>query len=336
MRPIKAKTVRKDSQGERRGFVVVVVLCMVILLGILLFGFNYKTRADLLAVDDLRKSEQALNCARAGLNIAIAAIRDTEDIYTNRKLQNLLSGEETLYVGEGSCSITVTEENGKLNINLLKGKDGGLNRTRIDQLLRLIDLLNRERLGDSHISYGLVPSIIDWIDSDDEVTCLPFIKHENSGAESDYYSNLTPPYRCRNNSLETTEELLLVKGITPQVFGCLRDYVTVRGDEKININWASKRVIQSLSQSMDPALAQMIIERRKFKSFGGIMELRDIPGMTDSIYQAFKKTVTVSPTKQYYRVRSQGTVDGLSCTTVAILARNMKTKNVDVILYKEL
>ena len=326
----------KIAKKEHSGFVLVVVLCMVIMLGILLFGFNHKSRAGLLAADDVRKSEQASNYARAGLNIAIAAVRNTEDLQTNRKLQKLLSGENTLPVGEGNCSITVTEENGKLNINLLKGKDGGLNRTRIDQLLRLIDLLNRERLGDFHISYGLVPSIIDWIDSDDEVTCLPFIKHENSGAESDYYSNLTPPYRCRNNSLETTEELLLVRGITPQVFGCLRDYVTVRGDEKININWASKRVIQSLSQSMDPALAQIIIERRKFKSFGSVMELRDIPGMTDSIYQAIKKTVTVSPTEQYYRVRSQGTVDGLSCTTVAILARNMKTKNVDVILYKEL
>jgi len=326
----------KRTKAERRGFVVVVVLCMVIMLGILLFGFNHKARADLLAVDDLRKSEQALNCARAGLNIAIAAIRETGDIHTNRKLRNLLSGEDTFPVGDGSCSITVTEENGKLNINLLKDKDGKLNRTRIDQLLRLIDLLNRERLGDFLISYGLVPSIIDWIDSDNEVTCLPFIKHESLGAESDYYSNLTLPYRCRNNSLEVTEELLLVKGITPQVFGCLRDYVTVRGDEKININWASKRVIQSLSQSMDPALAQMIIDRRKIETFGSIMELRDVPGMTDSIYQAIRNTATVSPTEQYYRVTSKGAVDGLSCTTVAILARNMKTKNVDVILYKEL
>jgi len=326
----------RRAKTKRRGFVLVVVLCMVIMLGILLFGFNYKSRADLLAVDDLRKSGQALNCARAGLNIAIAAIRDTEDIHTNRKLQNLLSGEDTLSVGDGNCSITVTEESGKLNINLLRDKNGGLNRTRIDQLLLLIDLLNREQTGDSYISYGVVPSIIDWIDSDDEVTFLPFIKHENIGAESDYYSNLTPPYCCRNSSLEMAEELLLIKDVTQQVFSCLQDYVTVRGDEKININWASKHVIQSLSQSMDPVLAQMIIDRREIKPFGSVMELRDITGMTDSIYQAIEKTVTVSPTKQYYRVTSQGTVDGLSCTTVAILVRNMKTKNVDVILYKEL
>jgi len=327
---------RKIARKEHSGFVLIVVLCMVIMLGILLFGFNHKSRAGLLAVDDLRKSEQALNCARAGLNIAIAAVRNTEDLKTNKRLHNLLSGEDTVSLDEGNCSITVIEESGKLNINLLRDKNGELNRTVIDQLLRLIDLLNRENFGDFHISYELAPSIIDWVDSDDEVTCLPFVKHENSGAESDYYSSLTPPYRCRNNSFEMTEDVLLIKGVTQQIFGCLRDFITVRGDDKININWASKHVIQSLSESMDPVLAQMIIDRRKIKPFGSVIELREIPGMTDGIYQAIEKTVTVSPTKKYYRVTSEGIADGLSSTTVAILARNMETKNVDVILYKEL
>jgi general secretion pathway protein K len=326
----------KRAKAKRKGFVIVVVLCMVIMLGVLLFGFNYKTRAELLAIDDLRKSEQALNCARAGLNIAIAAIRNIKDISANRKVRNLLSGEDTFPVGDGNCRITVTEENGKLNVNLLKDKNGKLNRTKIDQVLRLIDLLNREYAGDSPISYGLVPSIIDWIDGDDEVTCLPFIKHENLGAESDFYGNLIPPYPCRNNPLEMTEELLLVKGITPQVFGCLRDDVTVRGDGKVNINYASKRVIQSLSQSTDRALAQMIIDRRKIKPFGSVLELRDVPGMTEKIYQVIKDSVTVGTKEQYYQVKSQGTFYGLSSTIVAILGRNMKTKSVDVILYQEL
>ncbi|MHC4103487.1 MAG: type II secretion system minor pseudopilin GspK [Planctomycetota bacterium] len=329
---MKLKTVKK----EHSGFVLVVVLVMVIMLGILLFGFNHKSRAGLLAVDDLRKSQQAFNCARAGLNIAIAAIRDTEDIQTNNKLRNLLSGEGTVRLDEGSCTITVAEESGKLNINLLQDDNGRTNRTKIDQLLRLIDLLNRENYGDFQISYELVPSIIDWIDSDDEVTFLPFIKHENSGAESEYYSNLTPPYRCRNNLFEMTEQLLLVKGVTQQVFDCLQSFITVRGDGVININWASKHVIQSLSENMDPALAQMIIDRRKIKPFGSVIELRDIPGMTDSIYQTIEKAVTVSSAKQYYLVTSEGTVDGLSYTTVAVLGRNMETENVDVILYKEL
>ncbi len=325
----------KREKTQRNGFVLVVVLCMVIMLAVMLFGFNAKSRMNLRAVDGFKKSEQALNCARAGLNITIAAIRNTDDIHTNKTLLSILSGENTFDVANGTCSITIIEESGKLNINLLKDKNGKLNRTRTDQLLRLIDLLNRQHPGHSRISYGLVPSIIDWIDNDTQVTCLPFIKHENSGAESSYYGRLAPPYKCENKPLRTTEELLLIKGVTPQVFECIRDYVTVYGDGKININYASKRVIKSLSEKIDTALAQMIIDQRKSKLFDNIAEVRDVPGMTDNIYYAIKKTATVGPASQYYYVTSCGTVDDLDRTITALLRKNVKTKNVEVVVYKE-
>jgi general secretion pathway protein K len=328
----------KRTKTKQKGFVVVVVLSMVSMLAVLLLGFNYKSRASLLAVEDFQNSQQALNCARAGLNIAIAAIRNTEDIGTNKKLLELLSGETIFAVGEGSCSVTITEENGKLNVNLLKDKDGRLNQAGIDQLLRLIDLLNRRPSGGglSHIGYGLVPAIIDWTDSDDEVTCLPFITQENLGAESDYYMDLASPYQCKNKSLDTTEELLLVKGVTTEVFERIRDYVTVKGDGKVNINAASKPVIESLSEKMDAALAEMVIDRRKIKPFDSIVELRDVPGMTDEVYYSVKDTVTISPTERYYLVRSCGNVARISRAIVAVMRKNMETKNIDMILYKEL
>ncbi len=327
---------RERTKSNRTGFVVVVVLCMVIMLGVLLFGFNYKARANLRAVDDFRKFEQALNCARAGLNIAIAAIRNAGDIYTNKSLLNLFSGENIFDIDDGNCSVAVTEENGKLNINLLKTKTGALNRDRIEQMLRLIDLINQEHAGDSNIGYGIVPSIIDWIDNDDEVTYLPYIKYENLGAESAYYNKLEPPYRCKNAPFDTTEELMLVKGITPQIFDRIRDYITVYGEGRININCASRRVIESLSEKMDTTLAQLIIDQREIKPFESITELQSVPGMTDDIYYAIRKTVTVSSAERHYNVTSRGVVDHLSCEVFAILRRNMKTENVEVILYKEL
>ncbi len=87
---------------------------------------------------------------------------------------------------------------------------------------------------------------------------------------------------------------------------------------------------------MDAVLAQMIINRRKFKPFGSIAELWDIPGMTEGIYDTIRQTATVSPADQYYHVTSRGSVDRPDSTIVAILRKNTKTKNVDVILYKEL
>lgn len=325
----------KQKNIQQNGFVLVVVLCMVILLAVMLFGFNIESRLNLRAVDGSKRSEQALNCARAGLNIAIAAIRTATDTQTDKMLQDLLSGENTFDVANGTCSINVVEESSKLNVNLLKNKNGRLNRTRIDQLLRLIDRLNENRSHHCYIGYTLVPSIIDWTDNDDQVTYLPFIKNENLGAESIYYGQLKNPYYCKDGSLDTTEELLLVKGVTMQVYNRIRDYVTVYGDGRININYASQTVIESLSEKMDPALAQMIINQRRFKPFENISELRNVPGMTNEIYNSVIKTADVTMTDRYYYVTSSGNVDRFGCTIIAVLRKNGKTKNIEIVLYKE-
>ena len=328
--------IRRTNRAERSGFVVVLVLCMVIMLAVLLFGFNHRSRAELLEVDGLRKSGQALNCATAGLNIAIAAVRDANDIHTNRKLSSLLSGDEAIQLVLGACSVTVAEEGGKINVNMLKDNNGGLNRSAIERLLRLIDLLNRRRLEAPRISYSVVCSIIDWIDSDDRVTSLPFIQGENLGAESDYYTALPAPCACKNDSLDATEELLLLKGVTRDVFERMRDYITVKGDGKIDINSASQLVIESLSEKMDPALARMIVDRRRVKPFRHVTELRDVPGMTDNIYATISGIVTVGSGNCYYQVTSKGTFEGACCTIIAMLERNTEAKSVDVIMYKEI
>jgi type II secretory pathway component PulK len=308
---------------------------MVILLSVLGFGFNHRSRAGLRAADDFQKSFQALNCARAGLNIAIAAIGRADDIYTNKKLRNLFLPERYFSIGQGKCSIAVTEENSKLNVNLLKNESGTLNRTRIDQVLRLIDLLNRRQGGHSRIGYGLAPAIIDWTDADDKVTCLSFVKYENSGAESDYYARLETPYNCRNAPLGTTAELLLIKAMTPEIFERIADYVTVYGDGKVNINGAPKLVIESLSLQLDAALAQMIINRRELKPFESITELRGIPGMTEDVYNSIRRTATVRSADRYYHVTASANVDDVSATVVAILRKNVKTGNIEVVLHRE-
>lgn len=337
MRLDREKINRKVPLGTPSGgFVLIVVLCMIIMLGVLLFGFNRESHAELLAVDDLKRSAQAVNCARAGLNIAIAAIKSAGDFPANGKLFNLLAGQVPLSLADGVCSITVTEESGKLNLNLLKTKTGEPDRARIEQLLRLIDLLNRRDLGDSRIGYGLVPCIIDWTDGDEETTLLPFVKHDNLGAESDYYSDLDPPYRSKNGPLDTTEELMLVKGITPYVFDRIRDCITVKGDGKVNINCAPKLVIECLSENMDPALARMIVDRREGKPFGSLTELRDVPGMTDAIYSAVKEAAVVRSTDQYYQVSARGSVGKITSTVVALIRNNAAAKTVDVVLYKEI
>lgn len=328
---------RRNKQGYRQnGFILIVVLGAVLMLSTLLYGFNQTTRTSLDKADGFYSAEQVWNSAWAGLQIAVAAIRDTEDLCADPRWAGLLGGKNTFPVADASCSITITEENGLLNINHLKNADGQLERKRIDQFLRLIDLVNGQQTDSQRIGYGIVPGIIDWVDGDDEVTHLPFIKRENTGAEYDYYETRTPPYRCRNKPLDTIDEILWVKGITPEAFSRLRPLLTCLGDGKININAAPLLIIESFSEQIDAALARMIVNHRKLKPFGSTTELRNVPGMTDNVYGAMKDLITVAPTERYYSVRSQGSTGSRKCAIEALLRRNTQAGNVDIVSYREL
>jgi general secretion pathway protein K len=322
-------------KSHRNGFVLVVVLGLVLLLSALLFGFNHKTLIRLDTADSFREFEQALHCARAGLGIAVAAVRDVNDLSGDPRFAKLRTGQETFSVGEGTCSMTITGADGQLNVNRLKDRGGRLDRKRIEQLLRLIDLINRDSASSERIGYGLVPALIDWIDEDDEVTQLPFINRDNQGAENHHYATLTPAYQCRNQPMDTIEQLYWVKEVTPQAFAVLRDLLTTAGEGRININTAPKLVIECLSEQMDPVLAQMVVQRREVKPFANVAELREVPGMTDNVYETIRDTITTGSGAQHYRVTTRGEVGDRICEIEALLRRNTKAGNVDIVLYRE-
>jgi type II secretory pathway component PulK len=79
----------------------------------------------------------------------------------------------------------------------------------------------------------------------------------------------------------------------------------------------------------------MIVQRRQTKPFESVAELREVPGMTDNVYQAIKKTITASPAERHYRVLARGTVGDRTCEVEALLRRNTQGRNVDIILYRE-
>lgn len=325
----------RPPDRHRSGFVLVVVLGLVLLLSALLFGFHRMVLSSLDTVDTFLQFEQAWNCARAGLGIAVAAVRDANDLSQNHRFAKLRTGSETFPVGKGTCSVTIKGESGRLNVNHLKNKEGQLDRTRIEQFLRLIDLVNRHRTGSKRIGYGIVPAIIDWIDTDDEVTHLPFVSGDNQGAESRHYATLSPAYRCRNQPVAVIDELQYVKGITPEALNALGDFLTATGDGRIDINTAPNLVIHALAEEMDPLLTRMIVQRRNAKPFADVAELKDVPGMTDNVYRTIVKTIAAGPAERHYRVIAFGTVGNRTCRIEALLRRNTQGGNVDVVLYRE-
>jgi type II secretory pathway component PulK len=82
----------------------------------------------------------------------------------------------------------LTDEAGKINLNSASE----------EMLLRLPGMTSE-----------LAASIIDWRDEDDEIS--------EGGAENEYYMLLSEPYECKNGSLETVEEILLIKGASKEL-----------------------------------------------------------------------------------------------------------------------
>lgn len=341
----------KTNRSQRQGFVLITVLVIVVLLTALLLQFNSTSRANVYAVNSFSDRLQALNCARAGLNVALAAVKADPDLKTNASLRNLLTDELTLDLAPGSCRLTLVAENGKLNINLLKDRKNHLDRAKIDQFLRLIDLLNAHRKSVPQlkpISYALAPALIDWTDADDQITRLPFVTSNNIGAESGYYLRTPQRLTCKNLPFDITEELLSVQGMTPEIFygpptdkspntaRGMRDYLTVYGDGLIDLNAASPLIIQSLSEHITAPLAQMIVARRKFEPFTEVSQLRDFPGITPAIYSKLSPLLTTNPTDTWYRVTASGVANQATTTITAVISRSSDSNKVEIIHYREL
>src|SRR5436305_122650 len=53
-------------------------------------------------------------------------------------------------------------------------------------------------------------SILDWLDAKSSIP-------RTNGAKDEFYPALDPPYHVKNGAMDTLDELLLVKGVTPQL-----------------------------------------------------------------------------------------------------------------------
>lgn len=105
----------------------------------------------------------------------------------------------------------------------------------------LTALLKKSEVKTDFSPEEIAAAIVDWRDADSEVT--------PSGAESDYYSALASPYPCKNAPFESIEELLLVRGVTWELFTSLQPYMTIVGDGKVNLNTATVEVLAALGMS---------------------------------------------------------------------------------------
>lgn len=325
-----------------KGFILITVLLVIVLMTGLLLAFNRTARSSLgLINEDLRRSE-ALNGARSGLHLVMAALAGGSDLQNQPQWRDAFIKEKTVNFGDRPCTLRIRLENGKINVNHLLGANGQLDRPRVDQLLQLIDLINAQSDNDRRIEYGLAPALVDWLDPDDQPTHFDFVSRDNRGAEKNYYMKQKPAYSCANAPLSFVEQLLWVKGMSQEAYygnqtlPGLKEFLTVYGNGKVDINAADPLILQSLSSAVGPATAQRIVKQRQIEPFTSLAELQTYAGLSPSAAQQLSQWVTVNPDNAYYTIQSSVIVEPIKQTISATLKHNVGSHNVEIVMYREL
>lgn len=89
------------------------------------------------------------------------------------------------------------DESSKLNLNVLPFWD------------EQVDVRSEVLLALPGMTEDVADAILDWLDEDDE--------SRDFGAESSYYRSQSPPYEAKNGPLDSLDELLLIRGVTPEL-----------------------------------------------------------------------------------------------------------------------
>lgn len=251
---------RQGADSRRRGVVLVAVLIVVTLLSLAAYHYSDLMLTEYRSADNAQRTAQARALAESAVHYAAALLSDPANYQgrlNNNPFDNPAVFQDIPVEGQdqpvGRFSIIasaaspssnasqairygVSDESGKINLNALIQRD-----SKGDQVYDLL-------LGLPNMTANVAASIADWLDSDS----LP----REDGGENDYYSTLSSPYRCKNGPLDSLEELLLVKGVTPELlFGSDRNRNGLLDPDEAEgggaLGWSAYLTIYSREQNVD-------------------------------------------------------------------------------------
>lgn len=222
---------------QRRGVLLIVVLLVIVLLS--LAGYSYSeymfseyrgTRVNARLVQARLTAESGVESIKAFLMQDQATREASGGAYNNPAYFQMVLVQDSdldrdrcrfaviapVEDDDGARSIRfgLEDESTRLNINALPV---------LENIGRQISELNALTTGEEPtenpgrdllmalpgMTEDIADAILDFIDADDEP--------REYGCESEHYSQQSPPYQCRNGPLMSVEELLLVRGVTPEL-----------------------------------------------------------------------------------------------------------------------
>jgi len=334
------------SIANNRGVALLVTLTIVTILIVAALEMNRRTRSAVYSAAAGRDRITLYQMASAGIHAAEAMLaKDKKDSDTDSLQEDWADPDKISQVlqdipfEEGSLKITISDELGRIQINSLVAFPEGRQFNEPQKALweRFLWVLRsgNESLEDIE-SPMIINSLKDWLDAgdDDAVTGI-------SGAESDYYQELDPPYDCANGPFSHNGELALVRGVTPRLFHGtaetpgLNRYVTIDGmtagksnsftyQGKININTAELPVLAALLPSGNEDLAEAIFEYRQETSDDEFIHdlssstwYTDVPGLGN--IEIAPELITT--TSDFFRIESVAALNAIEMTITAVVKR---------------
>ncbi len=268
---------------------LMVVLWILTFLGVVFTAFMFSMRTELAAAGNFKEEAEAYFLAEAGVYRAAAEIINADrNVPPNSSLYDALNEHwhlnpaayEGVLLGRGRYWVTVNDEESKVPLNGAS-----------DPVLRR--LLSNSGVNDGRLLSVIVDSIQDWRDTDN--------LHRLSGAEDGYYLSLPVPYKARNGNFEAIDELLLVKGMTPEILygnasrerrealeaqlpwerelqpgehlGIAR-HLSIHSAGRVNVNTATPEVLMALG--LTAVETKLALDRRTEVPFRNVGELTSL------------------------------------------------------------
>jgi len=309
---------------NNRGIALITVILIVSILVAVAIELNRSTRAAIYDAANLSDGIKLTYIAKSGFYGAAALLANSNNNYVtlrdNWAHAEILSAQSQTLFTDGYFIATVEDEAGKIPLNKLVDDNLGIREI-------LIRLLKQPEFGlDVKKIDEIVDSIKDWIDADNSAS--PY------GAETSYYASLDPPYEAKNAQLDCIEELLMVKGITKEIFNGTKEkpglarYVTADSDGTININTAPKMVLRALSPDINAEAADKMDEYRR-KDDSKLDSTQWFLGMAGvSINPAL-----ITVTSNYYKIISVGKMKNMEQSLSGVVKRS--GKSVQIIKWRQ-
>lgn len=336
----------KKIIADNRGIALLITLSVTTILVAAALEYNRRARFEVISTASVRDRMTLSYMASSGVHVAMALlIKDKgesnfdsldEDWANPEKIDEIL---QEIPFEKGKLAVKITDELGKVQVNaLVRFPDSRqFNQSQVMLWERFLSIIGSEDdLQEDSSPTAIVNSVKDWLDSgDDEATT------GLSGAESSYYEEKDPPYTSRNGPLEDLNELLLIKGITPQLFygtkeaPGLANYMTVHGlavaagtnfnwPGRININTADIPVLAALLGTENQDLAQTVFEMRQeiaaekdVHDFSNPKWYKNITGLSDVTIDS--RIITVA--SDVFRIQSTASFESIQASVIAVVNR---------------